>query len=188
MPGNALGCRIAHKALISSLVMGFVLAAGLDAACAQKVTTFPVPFVIGLTNGPDGALWFADISNQPHIGRITTAGAVTDFPLPANSTSGVAIVSGPDGALWFTELGGTIGRITTDGQLTEFAIPTANSSPFGITVGPDGALWFTETSAGRIGRITTAGVISEFPTLSANSGPGALPQEPMARCGLPRKV
>ena len=105
MPGNALGCRIAHKALISSLVMGFVLAAGLDAACAQKVTTFPVPFVIGLTNGPDGALWFADISNQPHIGRITTAGAVTDFPLPANSTSGVAIVSGPDGALWFTEFG-----------------------------------------------------------------------------------
>ncbi len=122
MLGNALGCRIAHKALISSLVMGFVLAAGLDAACAQKLTTFPVPAVVGFTTGPDGALWFTDQLPTAHVGRMTTAGVVTDFALPATSFYAVAIVSGPDGALWFTESRGKIGRITTDGQITEFAI------------------------------------------------------------------
>jgi virginiamycin B lyase len=87
------------------------------------------------------------------IGRITTAGAITEFPLHTR-TFPRAIVAGPDGALWFTQYeSGKIGRITTAGAVTEFAIPSAGSQPFGITMGTDGALWFTEYAGNKIGRL-----------------------------------
>ena len=60
-----------------------------------------------ITAGPDGALWFTGNigSNGVNglIGRITTAGAITEFPIPSGSTA-MDITAGPDGALWFTEL------------------------------------------------------------------------------------
>jgi streptogramin lyase len=34
----------------------------------------------GITTGPDGALWFTE-QNASKIGRITTAGVITEFPL-----------------------------------------------------------------------------------------------------------
>jgi virginiamycin B lyase len=117
----------------------------------------------GIASGPDGALWFVDdVGNS--IGRITTAGAITEFPIPTATSGPVAITAGPDGALWFTEQGGNnIGRITTAGAITEFPIPTPTSFPNAIVAGPDGALWFTEQGGTNIGRITTSGGITEFP-------------------------
>jgi hypothetical protein len=118
-----------------------------------------------MTAGPDGNLWFTEL-NGNKIGRITTAGTVTEFGgLTANSQP-VAITTGPDGNLWFVEnVGNRIGRMTPAGALTgEFPVPTANSHPEEITAGPDGNLWFTEGSGNKIGRISTAGVIlAEYP-------------------------
>jgi streptogramin lyase len=154
--------------------------------------TTPQPTAIAA--GPDGALWFTGIPGE--IGRITTAGVVTEFPLPAvPPTPGLipgtvttpaiaaAIGAGPDGALWFTGAPGEIDRISTTGVVTEFAVPdtpppaglapgTALSALNAITVGPDGALWFTGLP-GEVGRITTAGDVSEFPVpgLTPPSGP-----------------
>src|ERR1019366_3520028 len=52
-----------------------------------------------------------------NIGRITTSGSVTEYPVAAPNSS---ITTGPDGALWFTEFGGNkIGRITIGGAVTE---------------------------------------------------------------------
>jgi streptogramin lyase len=88
------------------------------------------------------------------IGRITTAGVVTEFPVPTANSEPSAITAGPDGNLWFTEVtGNRIGRITPGGTVTEFTIPTAKSQPNAIIVGPDNALWFTESNAGKVGRI-----------------------------------
>jgi len=58
----------------------------------------------GITVGPDGALWFGDGVN---IGRITTAGSRTYYPLPGSlkyhRTALVnGITPGPNGTLWFT--------------------------------------------------------------------------------------
>jgi hypothetical protein len=87
------------------------------------------------------------------IGRITTAGAITEFTGLGNDPQGITV--GPDGALWFTESGNsTIGRITTAGAITEFLIPTSNSQPVGIGTGPDNAVWFTEDGANNIGRLS----------------------------------
>src|SRR5258708_14324861 len=73
----------------------------------------------GITVGPDGALWFT----QPFtgIGRITTAGIITQYFPATCCIYPQGITAGPDGALWFSDSsGGKIGRITTAGVITEF--------------------------------------------------------------------
>ncbi|MGA2588422.1 MAG: hypothetical protein ABSH32_00770 [Bryobacteraceae bacterium] len=135
-------------------------------------TEYPVPTAnyrpSEITSGPDGALWFTGAYGG--IGRITTDGVITQYPLPTNLGG---IITGPDGALWFTEPSANqIGRITTTGVVTAYPLPAnpefpSGSYPSGITVGPDAALWFTEYAAGQIGRITTAGQITEYPVSPA---------------------
>src|SRR5262249_9464525 len=119
-----------------------------------SITEFTVPtpqsLPSGITAGPDGALWFTEALGHK-IGRISTSGAITEFPLPAGaSLSGIA--TGPDGALWFTEAldMNSIGRMMVDGALSQFPLPTSDSQPFDITMGPDGNLWFTESHGNRI--------------------------------------
>jgi streptogramin lyase/subtilisin-like proprotein convertase family protein len=110
--------------------------------------------------GPDGNLWFTE-KNAGKIGRITTAGAVTEFPIPGGSGSQpTPIVAGPDGNLWFTESNGSndnmIGRITPSGTVTQFPTDIAAFTFLaGITAGPDGNLWFTADAG--VGKMTTSG-------------------------------
>ena len=52
--------------------------------------------------GPDGNLWFTE-SLGNRIGRITTAGVMTEFPRHRPGSRPSGIVAGPDGNLWFTE-------------------------------------------------------------------------------------
>jgi virginiamycin B lyase len=126
-----------------------------------------------MTVGPDGALWFTE-AGYAEIGRISTAGTITEYALPAEVYS-VDIVTGPDGALWFTEQsGGGIGRITTNGTVTQYPLPQPPNGEFastnGIAAGADGALWYplaygsaavnAEPEQDAIGRITTAGMTS----------------------------
>ena len=121
-----------------------------------------------ITSGPDGNLWFTG-SGTNVIGRITTSGVLTTFPVSSAGLGG--ITAGPDGNVWFTAAtGNQIGRITPAGVITLFPIPTPGSNPVSITLGPDGNLWFTEATGNHIGRITPAGVITEYP-LPANSQP-----------------
>ena len=122
------------------------------------------PSPLSITAGSDGALWFTEYFGNK-IGRITTDGAITEYPIPmvGNEVAQLnTITAGPDGALWFTEgYARKIGRITTSGIITEYSLP--GSWPGGITAGPDGALWFTGTPSGGIGRITTNGAVIEYP-------------------------
>jgi streptogramin lyase len=113
-------------------------------------------------------MWFTEATGNK-IGRITTAGAVTEYPIPTAASQPNGIVTGSDGNLWFTETSANkIGRLVpSTGAITEFTIPTANSQPMGITLGPDGDVFFAEYNANKIGRITPAGAIAEFSTLFA---------------------
>jgi virginiamycin B lyase len=64
-----------------------------------------------IVSGPDGALWFTE-GTANKIARITTSGAVTEYPIPTASSTALSIASGPDGSLWFTEFdGNNIGRL-----------------------------------------------------------------------------
>lgn len=154
---------------ISLSITGLLLVATVVSQAQVTFTEYPAPSGDPrvIATGPDGNLWFTEATPNK-IGRITTAGVVTEF-----SVSGTpqGITSGPDGNLWFTEYNGQrIGRITTAGAITEFSLPSGGN-PFSITTGPDGNLWFTEAFGNAIGKITTAGVISEFPIPTAGSGP-----------------
>ncbi len=129
--------------------------------------------VAAIAAGPDGALWFVEqaFSGQPNnIGRITTAGAVTEYAIPSANADATGITTGPDGALWFTESAGSkIGRITVGGVVTEFALNGVTaSSPSGIVTGPDNNLWLA--SGASITQMTTSGVATSFaiPTTSSN--------------------
>ena len=86
------------------------------------------------------ALWFTDFGARA-IGRITTAGGITEYPLPTAAGLPSGIAAGSDGSLWFTErYTAKIGRITTAGAITEY-FPPANdysSDAYYITPGPDG--------------------------------------------------
>jgi virginiamycin B lyase len=128
------------------------------------VTEFPVAgtrSANGIVAGPDGALWFTEIERDA-IGRITTAGSITEFPLPTPDSGPLAITAGSDGALWFADNNAAvnrIGRITTSGSITEYPLPTPVTVPGqGITSGPDGSVWFTGSSGTdpRIGRVRLA--------------------------------
>ena len=77
----------------------------------------------GITAGADGNLWFTE-HDANQIGRITTAGVITEFPIPTAGSTPFAIAAGPDGNLWFTDTGNDqIGRITTE--------PTVQTPPLG---------------------------------------------------------
>jgi streptogramin lyase len=90
---------------------------------AGVVTEFPIPNPTGyyapanIAAGSDGNLWFTESFIQDplpgvryRIGRITTAGVITEFTLPTVDTYPQGITAGPDGNIWFTEYG-KIGRL-----------------------------------------------------------------------------
>jgi virginiamycin B lyase len=132
---------------------------------AHTITEFPISMAADtIVAGPDGALWFASHDrNKNTIGRITTDGAVTEFPIPVSVGARAAVFTnlavGSDGALWFglvRDVMGqrgsmSVGRITTAGAISEFPLPSASDAFFGITAGPDGALWFTEANVKKSG-------------------------------------
>src|SRR5574337_345951 len=154
------------------LALALCYAGLVGAAGAATITEFPVTTAssqpLGITAGPDGALWVTEFAGNK-IGRITTAGPITEFSIPTASSQPVGITAGPDGALWFTEFAGNkIGRITTAGTITEFSLSTGGSEPLGITAGPDGALWFTEIAGNQIGRVNTSGPITELSSPTAS--------------------
>ena len=97
----------------------------------------------GIAIGADHNIWFAEcFANK--IGRITTAGTVTEFStnIAANGDPN-SMTAGPDGNLWFVyQLVSSIGQVTTAGAITEF--PGLSSPAFGIVEGPDGNLWIIE--------------------------------------------
>src|SRR6266545_890743 len=181
--------RLFHRPGVHSRVLAFlplVLCCPVIPATGQSITEFPVPLFQGtfssavqsITSGPDGALWFTELGAS-RIGRITTAGVISEFTVPTTSSGPFGIAAGPDGELWFTEgFGNKVGRITTSGTFAEFTIPTATSAPARIAAGPDGALWFAELGGDKIGRITTAGALSEFNVPTAAAGPSGITAGP----------
>lgn len=164
---------IAARAAPSS--NGVILRLTKDGSFTRYALASPDSATYGIAAGPDGALWFTE-EGANRIGRITTSGAVTEYPLPTGANPAqcgqrcpLDIASGPDGALWFTESqfsaggGNKIGRITTSGVVTEYTVPTQNSLPGRIVRGPDGSLWFTEDRGARVGRVTADGHVTELP-------------------------
>jgi len=132
----------------------------VSAATSQSspgITEFPVPNSdpSAITVGPDGNLWFAEVSGN-NVGKITPQGNITQYPAAANGEMN-DITVGPDGNLWFTQRApaDALGKISTSGgSPTPCPVPPSGSAVTGITKGPDGNLWFTDFMQNVIGRVS----------------------------------
>jgi virginiamycin B lyase len=154
------------------------------------ITEYPVTVparaqLNAIAAGPDGNLWFTvedlDFSTQyqvEHIGKITTAGAITEYPGPSYSVHLQGITAGADSNLWFTQSNGYIGKITTAGTATQYGVPLQPNLGV-ITPGP-GGLWYSaqglaDTGAGAygdVGFIDMSGKVTHFEFSQHYYGPG----------------
>lgn len=160
--GKVATVRGSLVAKLMSFSMLLCLLSGQTAAAIETVIEYPIPdHATGLTEGPDGNVWFTE-GNSNTVAKITPAGVVTEYLLPTPSSYPTSITTGPDGNLWFTQSSvNQIGKITPSGTVTEYAVPTAFSGYETLITGPDGNLWFTN-GPDNISKMTTAGVITEY--------------------------
>lgn len=143
------------------------------------LTSFPIAgaHIGNLVVGPDKNVWFGDYGNDK-VGRITKAGAITEFPLNLNAYPG-SIAVGPDKNIWITESRSFV-KMSVNGAIAKIYYGnkklTKNETLNSIVSAPDGNLYFTESAndnqtPDKIGRITTKGKISEIATLPVASYP-----------------
>jgi streptogramin lyase len=133
----------------------------------------------GITNGPDGNVWFSEES-LGGVGRITPGAVITEFTAGFPTGSPRGIVTGPDGNLWVAMAGGdgAIAKVSQSGEVTEYPVTTPGD-PTEIAVGPDNNLWYTDPAANLIGRITQNGSITEFTDgLTDAAGPAGITKGP----------
>jgi virginiamycin B lyase len=173
MPVSGRGaCRGAAVLMAVLALPSAALAQPAAAAAAPAITIYNLnggyTNADGITEGPDGNMWFTEFSTAMAIGEITPGGAITDHPVPEpNFSASGGMTRSPGGRdLLYTVSApdGYIGRITTAGTAS---ILRRASSPQGITTGPHGSIWYTtgtpgDTSGGSIVRIARQGKITTF--------------------------
>ena len=125
-----------------------------------------------ITTGPDGNLWFTEY-NASKIGKITPAGAITEYATDCGFPSGITV--GPDGALWFTvPTCNEVGRISTAGAISYFPVSASGGDGVGITTGPDGNLWIAGGNGDNIERLTPSGIATFYSVPTSASLPYAI--------------
>lgn len=153
-----------------------------SAVTVYRLSASQTSSVTYLRTGPDGALWFTLQNASPdELGRITTDGVVTFWPVPFPGAIQDFAFGG--GSLWSVDFHSSgqsfIGEWDLTGTLLrEFPIPgTAHA----ITWGPDGALWFSGAagsgmalSGSFIGRMTVQGVVTRYPLPDGSDLAGSL--------------
>jgi virginiamycin B lyase len=111
------------------------------------ITEFPLhagAIPEGITVGTDGALWFCDRTN---IGRITTTGTVTEYPLPNGGTNARGIATGVDGNMYFSA-SVAVGKVSTAGAIALYSAGGNGDRGDSLASGPNGDL-FTVIGTGN---------------------------------------
>jgi virginiamycin B lyase len=180
-----LTAKVTPAAASHGAAVSAVITVTFDASICGVFTTYPLPspssFPVGITVGSDGAMWFAEeVGNR--IGRITTSGAMTEYP---TSGSPYGIAAGPDNTIWFTQSGSNqVGQIATSGgTVYESHVPTASAGLYNITADPHGAFpWFTETQGNNIDTLRETGLgfatVRESPVTTPASEPWGITAGP----------
>ena len=159
-----------------------------------SVRTFPVPAsaqvteyprsLAGITQGPDGNLWFASAQGEgARLGAISASGEVRVVPLLRPDRWPSALATGPGGHIWFTvadpRADSWIGDLSPNGEVHEYL--QRNEWSDGIIPGPEGDMWFLGAgsvahypSVGQVGRISPAGRISRFQVPGSEGVPNGI--------------
>jgi len=142
----------------------------------------------GITNAPDGTIWFAETAAK-RIGHLipcqSSSCTITDFGPPAGVviTFPIQLAVDRSGVVWFTDHGSNqFGSFNPSTQAWKvFPIGYCSASfadcgvglPNAISVDSNGEIWFSEHYAGRVARYDPSnGALTEYP-IPANSPPYA---------------
>jgi len=117
-----------------------------------------------IVQGPSNTLYYT--SNDPFLGRVTTAGASMDpVPFPTSSTGGSVVggdIASHGNEIWVNDFNNDLlwRYDTVSQQFTQFA---AQTTPHDVAVDANGIVWFPGDSV--IGRLDpTTGSVSLTPT------------------------
>ncbi len=138
--------------LLAALVLTLGALVGTPAAPASAaVTVYPVPTsAAGLSRivtAPDGNMWFVE-RDVNKIGRITPAGAITEYNLPPTTTGTASVMDldiAPDGSLWVVYDQGWHAVHITDPTGSGNTNYSLGGNPYGgaVRVDPSGTAWIT---------------------------------------------
>lgn len=102
----------------------------------------PVRLIEDLVYGPDGAIWFAELSPPGGLGRLDpVTGKYSEYLLPTSGFPG-GIFAGPDGNLWVPESTGhenLLNRVDIHGAVTQF--DWTGPALLTMSIGPGNSLW-----------------------------------------------
>jgi RHS repeat-associated protein len=102
--------------------------------------------------GSDGGVWFTEYATNK-IGRISSGGLITEYPIPTSNSGPQRIKRSPNGALFFVEnTANNIAELSNAGKITEMAVPTTGSGVADVAFGYDLAVWFGEPSTNKLGK------------------------------------
>ena len=106
----------------------------------------------GIVTAPDGNFWFTEW-NATNIGKITTAGTITEYPTGTIDNWGIVV--GGDGNLWFCARGASeiVEVNLSNDTLKPFPPPNASGGILNIAAAHDHNLWYTDESSGQVGRL-----------------------------------
>jgi hypothetical protein len=131
-------------------------------------------YSLGITAGSDGSLWFTGGAGQVVngkapglIGRITSAGVVTGYPVPIANSSPQGIAAGSGGTIWFTDPGtNAIGTLATTAPLNPLVaaiLPESRSVEVGVAATAFATIINTGTSSA-----SACSIASQMTSLPAN--------------------
>ncbi len=159
------------------------------------ITEYPLPVGVSSTSGPsvietgpDDALWFGAFADTGYVGRITTTGQVTTYPVPDGATP-IAIAFGPNNTLWYiaeqggfgpTELGSLNLSQATAGTSNGFT-PTysgLSTQLKGLALGPDGNIWVSDAGNNTIDMVTAQGAVTPYPIPTSGANPDGITAGP----------
>lgn len=145
----------------------------------DSFTTYRLPrlstFVLKMTQGPDGALWFVGVDyseGQGVIGRITSTGSIQLQSLGFVTPAGLAF--GADGNAWFSVPDiARICRVSPSvlesfNGMNCFQDNNAGAAPRDLVRGGDGKIWFTDYTD-HVNSINIDGVVTAYQILTSNA-------------------
>jgi len=136
---------------------------------------------LALTVGPNGWVWFTDVS-RPAIGALDpTSADVYLWSIPGGSQP-FDLVRDGSGGIWFTDrMANAIGRLDPFANEIAIYLLAANARPAFLALDDDETVWFTAEQGNYIGRLSVgsafgwppaAGTLSVTDMHMSLSGPG----------------
>ena len=162
-----------------------------------QVKTFPIAssvttpttsaYLVSIAAGTNGDTWFAAATNSLTgaggglIGRLTSAGVISTYKLPAGFTPD-GLTTTADGRAWATLSDGKHGkivRVDASGVMKSFAMPVGFLPSGSLVAAPSGRLWFSTSREVKVKKTSvTVGSVASFDTNNGRFAAFTLPKAP----------